>query len=423
MGLLEQAGRADGTGCCEALKLRAITDASRFAGKRVLFRADFNVPLNDSGEIGDDGRIRAALPTLTKLLEAGAMVVVCSHLGRPEGKPDPRYSLAPVAARLEQLLGQPVGFAADTVGVEANGMSRALAPGGIGLIENLRFHAEETSKVLEERQDFAKRLAALGEVFVNDAFGVVHRNQASVVEVADLLEGWAGDLMAKEVAVLQSLVEGAERPYTVVLGGAKVSDKLGVLANLLPRVDRVLIGGGMVFTVLAAKGFEIASSLFEPDAVSAVASLFDRARELDVKIVLPTDILVANRFATDAEFETVDVSRLNGSRFGELAIGLDIGPATAANFAKHIRESKTVFWNGPMGVFEFPAFSGGTRAVAEALAAVAGLSVVGGGDSASAIRALGFSDSDFDHVSTGGGASLEFLEGKKLPGLEPLYAN
>ena len=203
MGLLEQAGRADGTGCCEALKLRAITDASRFAGKRVLFRADFNVPLNDSGEIGDDGRIRAALPTLTKLLEAGAMVVVCSHLGRPEGKPDPRYSLAPVAARLEQLLGQPVGFAADTVGVEANGMSRALAPGGIGLIENLRFHAEETSKVLEERQDFAKRLAALGEVFVNDAFGVVHRNQASVVEVADLLEGWAGDLMAKEVAVLQ----------------------------------------------------------------------------------------------------------------------------------------------------------------------------------------------------------------------------
>ncbi len=403
------------------MKLRVLEDLGKVAGKRVLFRADFNVPLDDAGNITDDGRIKAAIPTLQKLIAAEARIVICSHLGRPEGKPNPSFSLAPIATRLEELLGQPVGFAADTIGVEANGMAKALAPGGVGIVENLRFHAEETSKDDATRLEFARKLSALGELFINDAFGVVHRKQASVVEITQLLPAWAGDLVAREVQVLERLVDSPARPYTVVLGGAKVSDKLAVIENLLPRIDRLLVGGGMVFTVLAAQGHNIASSLFEADAVDPVKKIFAKAVELDVQIELPTDIVVAERFAPEAAFETVRVTEIANSRFGAAAIGLDIGPETAETYARLVSDSRTVFWNGPMGVFEFPQFASGTRRVAQALSSFKGFSVVGGGDSASAIRELGFSDQDFSHVSTGGGASLEFLEGRALPGLEPLY--
>lgn len=421
MGLLKPAGGAYGTGCSKTLKLRVLEDTSRLAGKRVLCRVDFNVPMGENGEIIDDARIRATVPTLRKLISADAKVVLCSHLGRPGGKPDSRYSLAPAAARLEELLGQPVGFASDTVGVEANGMSKALTAGGVGLVENLRFHSEETSKDAATRLEFAKRLSALGEVYLNDAFGVVHRNQASVVEIAQILPAWAGDLVAREVAVLEQLVEHPVPPYTVVLGGAKVSDKLGVLANLLPRVDRLLIGGGMVFTVLAAKGYDIAGSLFESDAVASVGQVLETAEKLGIPIELPTDIVVASEFSAAAKSEVVPATAIQSSSFGSSAIGLDIGPETSERYARLISESRTVFWNGPMGVFEFPAFAAGTKAIATAMTVVQGLAVVGGGDSASAIHELGFSDEEFGHVSTGGGASLEYLEGKTLPGLEPLY--
>ncbi|MGO4681610.1 phosphoglycerate kinase [Microbacterium sp. 2MCAF23] len=388
-------------------------------GTRVIVRCDLNVPLRD-GVITDDGRVRASVPTLKALIDQGARVIVCSHLGRPEGAPDPQYSLAPVAARLGELLGQPVAFAADTVGAAAQDAVAALQPGGVVVLENLRFNPGETSKDDAERRAFAEQLAALGDALVSDGFGVVHRKQASVYDLAQILPSAAGLLIEAELTVLDRLTENPERPYTVVLGGSKVSDKLGVISHLLPRVDRLLVGGGMLFTFLAAQGHAVASSLLEKDQLETVRGYISEAAELGVELVLPTDVVVAASFSADAAHEVAAADAIEATSFGASGIGLDIGPDSAARFADAIRGSKTVFWNGPMGVFEFPAFAAGTRAVAEALTETDGLSVVGGGDSAAAVRQLGFADDQFGHISTGGGASLEFLEGKKLPGLEVL---
>ena len=400
--------------------LRSLSAASEnLSGKRVIVRCDLNVPLKD-GEITDDGRIRASLPTIKRLSDAGAKVIVVSHLGRPEGAPDEKYSLAPVATRLEQLLGQPVVFAADTVGAQAKAATKLLDNGGVVLLENLRFNPGEASKDEAERQAFAEQLAAYGDLLVSNGFGVVHRKQASVYELAKLLPSYAGDLVELEVSVLERLTDNAERPYTVVLGGAKVSDKLGVIEHLLPRVDKIVIGGGMVFTVLAAQGHDVAGSLLETDQLEVVRNFFAQAAELGVEIVLPTDIVVASGFSADAEHETVSVDQIANTRFGASGMGLDIGPESGSRFAEVVSSSKTVFWNGPMGVFEFANFASGTRAVAQALTEVQGLAVVGGGDSAAAVRALGFDEASFGHISTGGGASLEYLEGKSLPGLEVL---
>ena len=399
--------------------LRTLDHAGDLRSKRVILRCDLNVPLSD-GMIQDDGRIRASVPTIKRLVEAGARVIVCSHLGRPDGEQNPKYSLAPVAERLEQLLGQPVVFASDTVGVQATAAVKMLQDGGVALIENLRFNAAETSKDVSERQGFAASLAELGEVLVSDGFGVVHRKQASVFELAELVPSYAGDLIAAELEVLERLTTNPARPYTVVLGGSKVSDKLGVIENLLPKVDRLVIGGGMVFTVLKAKGFAVGKSLLEIDQVETVGKFLTQAEELGVEVVLPTDIVIASGFSKDAEYRVVPVSEIESSDLGAEVMGLDIGPESAAAFASSVRESKTVFWNGPMGVFEFPNFANGTKVLAQALTEVNGLSVVGGGDSASAVRALGFAESAFGHISTGGGASLEYLEGKSLPGLEVL---
>jgi phosphoglycerate kinase len=399
--------------------LRSISSLDDLSGKRVILRCDFNVPL-DSGEIVDDGRIRAALPTIRHLIDSGARVIACSHLGRPEGEVKPEYSMAPVAQRLEELLGQPVIFASDTIGSQAKAASKVLEDGGVALLENLRFNPLETSKDSAERAEFAKQLSELGDVLVSDGFGVVHRKQASVYELAELLPSYAGLLVEREVEVLQSLTSNPQRPYAVVLGGSKVSDKLAVIENLLPRVDKLLVGGGMVFTLLAAKGHDVASSLLEADQIDTVKGFFTQAESLGVEIVLPSDIVVASGFSKDAEYEVVAADQIANSKFGSAGIGLDIGPDSAKVFASVIAASKTVFWNGPMGVFEFENFSHGTRAVAQALTAMDGLSVVGGGDSASAVRALGFSEEAFGHISTGGGASLEYLEGKALPGLEVL---
>jgi phosphoglycerate kinase len=399
--------------------LRSISSLDDLSGKRVILRCDFNVPL-DSGEIVGDGRIRAALPTIRHLIDSGARVIACSHLGRPEGEVKPEYSLAPVAQRLEELLGQPVIFASDTIGSQAKAASKVLEDGGVALLENLRFSPLETSKESAERLEFAKQLSELGDVLVSDGFGVVHRKQASVYELAELLPSYAGLLVEREVEVLQSLTANPQRPYAVVLGGSKVSDKLAVIENLLPRVDKLLVGGGMVFTLLAAKGHDVASSLLEADQIDTVKGFFAQAESLGVEIVLPSDIVVANGFSKDAEHEVAAVDQIANSKFGSAGIGLDIGPESAKVFASVIAASKTVFWNGPMGVFEFENFSHGTRAVAQALTAMDGFSVVGGGDSASAVRALGFSEEAFGHISTGGGASLEYLEGKALPGLEVL---
>ncbi|MBL6592871.1 MAG: phosphoglycerate kinase [Candidatus Aquiluna sp.] len=399
--------------------LRSIKSLQDLGGKRVILRCDFNVPLSD-GQITDDGRIRAALPTIKHLITAGARLVICSHLGRPEGQVNPDFSLEPVATRLEELLGQPVVFSSDTIGVQAKAASKLLEDGGVALIENLRFSPLETSSDQAEREEFAESLAELGDVLVSDGFGVVHRKQASVYELAKLLPSYAGLLIEREVEVLRSLTENPERPYCVVLGGSKVSDKLAVIENLLPKVDKLLVGGGMVFTLLAAKGHDVASSLLESDQLETVRGFLTQADQLGVEILLPSDIVVASGFSKDAEFETVAADRIAESRFGVSGIGLDIGPESAKTFAEVVRSSKTVFWNGPMGVFEFENFSHGTKAVALALKEIEGLSVVGGGDSASAVRALGFADDAFGHISTGGGASLEYLEGKKLPGLEVL---
>ena len=401
------------------MALRTLDSLGSLAGKRVIVRADLNVPLKD-GIITDDGRVRATLPTLNALINQGARVIVCSHLGRPDGAPDAKYSLEPVAQRLSELLGKPVAFARDTVGESAHEAVAALEDGDVAIIENLRFNAGETAKDDATRRAFAEELAALGDVLVSDGFGVVHRKQASVYDLAEILPSAAGFLIEKEVEVLDRLTENPERPYTVVLGGSKVSDKLGVIDHLLPRVDRLLVGGGMLFTFLAAQGSKVGSSLLEADQLDTVREYMRRAEESGVELVLPTDVVVASKFGADAEHVVTRADAIEETPFGASGLGLDIGPETAERFAALVRESKTVFWNGPMGVFELAPFAAGTKAVAQALTEVDGLSVVGGGDSAAAVRQLGFPDDAFGHISTGGGASLEFLEGKKLPGLEVL---
>ncbi|WP_232211591.1 MULTISPECIES: phosphoglycerate kinase [Nocardioides] len=383
-------------------------------GRTVLVRSDLNVPL-DGTVITDDGRVRASVPTIKQLSEAGARVVVMAHLGRPTGAPDPAFTLAHVAKRLSDLLGRYVAFATDTVGDSARATVEVLGDGDVALLENVRFNAGETSKVDAERADFARMLALLGDGFVSDGFGVVHRKQASVYDLAQRLPSVMGGLVAGEVEVLQRLTQSPERPYVVVLGGSKVSDKLAVIDNLLEKADKLLIGGGMVFTFLVAQGHEVGSSLLEPDQIATCLAYLERAAAAGVEILLPTDIVVAPTFAADAPGTVAAADAMPSDQ-----MGLDIGPASAAVFADAIRSARTVFWNGPMGVFEFPAFADGTRAVAQALTEVDGLSVVGGGDSAAAVRALGFADDAFGHISTGGGASLEFLEGKVLPGLDVL---
>jgi phosphoglycerate kinase len=386
-------------------------------GKRVLVRSDLNVPL-DGQTITDDGRIRASVPTIRQLSEAGARVVVCAHLGRPKGAPDERYSLAPVATRLGELLGDDVVFATDTVGESARAAVEAAQDGDVVLLENLRFNLGETSKDEGERREFAQQLAELADVFVSDGFGVVHRKQASVYDVARLLPAAVGGLVEAEVAVLRRLTQDPERPYAVVLGGAKVSDKLAVIDSLLETADRLLVGGGMVFTFFKAKGYEVGRSLLEEDQVDTVRGYLQRADERGVEIVLPVDIVAASEFSADAEHEVVAAGAIPADR-----MGLDIGPESGVLFAQKLADAKTVFWNGPMGAFEMEPYAAGTAAVAGALAEVTGkggLTVVGGGDSAAAVRQLGFEDEQFSHISTGGGASLEYLEGKELPGLAVL---
>jgi phosphoglycerate kinase len=401
------------------MALRTLDSLGSLAGKRVIIRVDFNVPLKD-GVITDDGRVRAALPTLNHLINQGARVIACSHLGRPDGAPDAEYSLEPVAQRLSELLGKPVAFARDTVGESAQDAVAALEDGDVAVIENLRFNPGETAKDDAERRAFAEELAELGDALVSDGFGVVHRKQASVYDLAEILPSAAGYLIEKEVDVLDRLTENPDRPYTVVLGGSKVSDKLGVIAHLLPRADKILVGGGMLFTFLAAQGFKVGESLLEEDQIETVRGYMAQAKERGVELLLPVDAVMAASFSADADHVISPADALEETAFGADGLGLDIGPETARLFADAIRSSRTVFWNGPMGVFEMPAFAEGTRVVAKALTDVEGLSVVGGGDSAAAVRQLGFADSDFGHISTGGGASLEFLEGKKLPGLEVL---
>ena len=399
--------------------MRKLSDLPNLDGKRVVIRCDLNVPL-DGTRITDDGRIVASVPTIKYLVDQGAKVVVISHLGRPEGAPDAKYSLEPAAKRLGELLGQPVFFATDTVGSEAQGAVKALARGGVVVLENLRFNAAETSKAAAEREAFAAKLAEFGDFFISDGFGVVHRKQASVFELAKALPSAVGFLVEKELEVAERLTTNPERPYAVVLGGSKVSDKLGVIDHLLPSVNKLLVGGGMVFTFLAAQGYKVGSSLLEVDQIDTCKEYLTRAAALGVEVILPTDIVVASKFGADAEVAITSAHEIESSPFGDKGLGLDIGPESAARFAAEIKASKTVFWNGPMGVFEIDKFAGGTRAVAQALTEVDGLSVVGGGDSAAAVRILGFEDSQFGHISTGGGASLEYLEGKKLPGLEVL---
>ena len=386
-------------------------------GKRVLVRSDLNVPL-DGTEITDDGRIRASVPTITELSDAGARVVVTAHLGRPDGSPDPAYSLEPVAARLSELLGRPVAFATDTVGPSATETVAGLGDGEIAVLENVRFNDGETSKDDDVRGSFADQLAQLADAFVSDGFGVVHRKQASVYDVALRLPSAMGGLVAAEVDVLRRLTEHPERPYVVVLGGSKVSDKLGVIDNLIDKADKLLIGGGMVFTFLKAQGHEVGKSLLEADQLDTCTRYLTEAADRGVEIVLPTDVVVDTAFPSgdrEPQPRVVPASEIPAD-----ALGLDIGPESAAAFAAALADAKTVFWNGPMGVFEVAAFADGTRAVADALTKVDGLSVVGGGDSAAAVRQLGFDEAAFGHISTGGGASLEFLEGKELPGIAVL---
>ncbi|SFJ99310.1 phosphoglycerate kinase [Cellulomonas sp. KH9] len=397
--------------------MKTIDDLGDLRGKRVLVRSDFNVPL-DGTTITDDGRIRAALPTLQALLAKGARVVVVAHLGRPKGTPDAKYSLAPVAARLGELLGQPVALAQDLVGDSAKATVAALEDGQIALLENVRFDARETSKDDAERGALADELASMVDAFVSDGFGVVHRKQASVYDVAQRLPHAVGQLVLKEVESLRKATDDPSRPYVVVLGGSKVSDKLGVIENLLSKADRLLIGGGMLFTFLAAQGHSVGKSLLEEDQIDRVKGYLATAKEKGVEIVLPVDVVVAPEFKADAPATVVDVDAIPADQ-----MGLDIGPRTAELFASKIVDAKTVVWNGPAGVFEFEAFAAGTRAVAQALVdagKAGGFTIVGGGDSAAAVRTLGFDEADFGHISTGGGASLEFLEGKTLPGIAVL---
>jgi phosphoglycerate kinase len=397
--------------------MKTVDDLGDLRGKRALVRSDLNVPLED-GRITDDGRIRASAPTITDLVGRGARVVVCAHLGRPKGAPDPAYSLAPVAARLAEVLGQPVQFATDTVGESARTAVAALGDGDVVLLENLRFNPGETSKDDAERGAFADQLAGLADAYVGDGFGAVHRKHASVYDVPQRLPHAAGQLVLTEVTVLRKLTEDPETPYAVVLGGSKVSDKLGVIDNLLDKVDRLLIGGGMVFTFLKAQGHEVGKSLLEEDQLDAVRGYLDVALAKGVEIVLPVDIMAATEFSADAGHDVVPADAIPADR-----LGLDIGPESGKLFASKITDARTVFWNGPMGVFEMEPYAEGTRAVAQALTevtAAGGLTVVGGGDSAAAVRKLGFGELAFGHISTGGGASLEYLEGKTLPGLSVL---
>jgi phosphoglycerate kinase len=373
-------------------------------GKRVLLRCDLNVPLKD-GVITDDGRIKASLPTIKYLLAQDAVVIITAHLGRPKGERKPELSLAPVAKRLAELLEVPVNFSEAIVGAEPSAS-------GVTLLENIRYEAAETSKDESERLVLAKELASYADIFVSDGFGAVHRKHASVYDVANLLPHAAGYLVSAEVEVLKKLTVSPQRPYGVALGGSKVSDKIGVISNLLDKVDTLAIGGGMLFTFLAAKGAEIGKSLVETDLIPTVVELMERADKLGVKLLLPIDIVVAPEFNIDSKPTIVSANAIPADQ-----MGLDIGPASAKLFASAISDCKTVFWNGPMGVFEFPNFANGTKVLAQALTSISGISVVGGGDSAAAVRKLGFSDSDFGYISTGGGASLEYLEGKELPGL------
>ena len=384
------------------------------AGKRVFLRCDLNVPLKE-GKITDDGRIRASLPTINALLAKGASIVIAAHLGRPKGEAKPELSLAPVARRLSELLGKPVQFAGAITGTDVTAKAVGLQGGEILLLENIRFSAAETSKDESERSAFATELSKLADLYVGDGFGAVHRKHASVFDLPRLLPHAAGTLVSAEVEVLKKLTVEPVRPYGVVLGGSKVSDKIGVIANLLGKVDVMAIGGGMLFTFLAAQGHEIGKSLVELDLLDTVRGLIKQAEDSGVKLLLPTDIVVAPAFAADAKPTLVNATQIPADQ-----MGLDIGPVTAATFAAEIKKCKTVFWNGPMGVFEFPNFAHGTKVVAQALTEVSGISVVGGGDSAAAVRALGFADSAFGYISTGGGASLEYLEGKELPGLTAL---
>ena len=394
--------------------MRTISTLGDLRGKRVLVRSDFNVPLKD-GVITDDGRIRAALPTLKTLTDAGAKVVIMAHLGRPKGQVDPAFSLDPVATRLAELSGVKVTLASDVVGPSAAQTVADLGEGEIALLENVRFDPRETSKVDEEREELAREYAKLGDAFVSDGFGVVHRKQASVYDIAKLLPSAAGLLVLKEIESLSKVTGDPERPYGVVLGGSKVSDKLGVIANLLKKADMLFIGGGMAFTFLAAQGHSVGKSLLEEDQIDTVKGYIAEAAERGVDLVLPIDVVVAPEFAADAPATVVKVDAIPDDQ-----MGLDIGPESAKLFADKLATAKTVAWNGPMGVFEFDAFSGGTRAVAEALSKGSMFSVIGGGDSAAAVRLLGFDENTFSHISTGGGASLELLEGKVLPGIAVL---
>ncbi|MGY9071142.1 phosphoglycerate kinase [Streptomyces sp. CAS3] len=393
--------------------------ADGVSGKRVFVRADLNVPLAD-GTITDDGRIRAVLPTVKALADAGAKVIVASHLGRPKGAPDPAFSLLPAAERLGELLGAPVAFAQDTVGPAARDAVDGLQPGQVAVIENLRFNPGETAKDDAERGEFADRLAALADVYVGDGFGAVHRKHASVYDLPARLPHYAGYLIATEVGVLKKLTEDVKRPYVVALGGAKVSDKLAVIDQLLGKADRLLIGGGMAYTFLKAKGYEVGISLLQEDQIPTVTEYMERAEKLGVELVLPVDVLVSREFPdlktkAPSQYNTVDADKIPADQEG-----LDIGPKTRELYASKLADAQTVFWNGPMGVFEHPDYAEGTKAVAQALVDSNGFTVVGGGDSAAAVRTLGFDENAFGHISTGGGASLEYLEGKTLPGLAAL---
>ncbi|HEY7859564.1 MAG TPA: phosphoglycerate kinase [Candidatus Nanopelagicales bacterium] len=398
--------------------MRTIDDLD-VAGRRVLVRADFNVPLEAGPDgtqvITDDGRIRAALPTIRDLRDRGARVLLVAHLGRPSGAASAELSLGPVAERLSELLGSPVALAGDVTGESAQALAAALSDGDVALLENVRFDVRETSKDRAERAELARELAALADLYVSDGFGVVHREQASVTDVARLLPCAAGRLVLREVEVFNKVLADPDRPYVVVLGGSKVSDKLGVIENLLASVDRLLVGGGMCFTFLAAQGHRVGSSLLELDQVDTVKDLMKTAESRGIEIVLPVDLVVATAFSADAEHKVVDADAIEDGW-----MGLDIGPRTQQLFAERLADARTVVWNGPMGVFELAPYAEGTRAVATAVTEVAGLSVVGGGDSAAAVRLLGIDEAGFSHISTGGGASLEFLEGRTLPGIAVL---
>lgn len=399
------------------MTIRSLSDLD-VAGRRVLVRVDFNVPFAKGVEprtITDDGRIRAALPTITRLLDAGAAVILMAHLGRPKGVPSPEFSLAPVATRLGELLGRPVAYATDVTGSSAQAAVAAAQPGDVVLLENVRFDARETSKVAEERAALAAELAAFAAAFVSDGFGVVHREQASVTDVARVLPHAAGLLVEAETKVFRKVLDDPDRPYTVVLGGSKVSDKLGVIAHLLTKVDTLIVGGGMCFTFLAAQGHSVGNSLLESDQIETVKGFLTDAAARGVTVLLPQDLVVADAFAADANTQIVAADSIPDGW-----LGLDIGPKAIADFAAAIKSSKTVVWNGPMGVFEMAAFAEGTKQVALAITSVDGMTVVGGGDSAAAVRMLGIDEAGFTHISTGGGASLEFLEGKNLPGISVL---